>query len=99
MVGREAHEAVYRAPDDQLSTSEPYKYMVPVFGEGIQYGAPLAIERQQVKFLTHALRPEKMRGYASAIAQEVEAWVAQLCDECARDFYDEIKELVLRTST
>ncbi len=70
MVGPDAHEAVYRAPDDQLSAAEPYKYMVPVFGEGIQYGAPLAIERQQVKFLTHALRPDKMRGYAGAIAQE-----------------------------
>jgi hypothetical protein len=61
---------VYRAPDDQLSAAEPYKYMVPVFGEGIQYGAPLEIERQQVKFLTHALRPDKMKGYARVIAHE-----------------------------
>ncbi|MGE4650136.1 MAG: cytochrome P450, partial [Myxococcota bacterium] len=41
MVGVDAHEAVFRAPDDQLSAAEPYQYMVPVFGEGIQYGAPL----------------------------------------------------------
>jgi sterol 14-demethylase len=99
MVGPEAHEAVYRAPDDQLSTSEPYKYMVPVFGEGIQYGAPLPIERQQVKFLTHALRPDKMKGYARVIAQEVEDWVSTWGDRGERDFYDEFKELVLRTST
>jgi len=99
MVGPAAHEAVFRAPDDQLSAAEPYQYMVPVFGEGIQYGAPLAIERQQVKFLTHALRPDKMRGYASAIAQEALAWIAGWGDEGERDFYDEFKELVLRTST
>src|SRR5258705_13317457 len=99
MVGPEAHEAVYRAPEDQLSASEPYKYMVPVFGEGIQYGAPLAIERQQVKFLTHALRPDKMKGYARVIAHEVEEWVGSWGDEGERDFYDEFKELVLRTST
>ena len=99
MVGPDAHEAVYRAPDEQLSAAEPYKYMVPVFGEGIQYGAPLAIERQQVKFLTHALRPDKMKGYARVIAQEVEAWIASWGDEGERDFYDEFKELVLRTST
>jgi sterol 14-demethylase len=99
MVGPEAHEAVYRAPDDQLSASEPYKYMVPVFGEGIQYGAPLPIERQQVKFLTHALRPDKMKGYARVIAHEVEEWVGSWGDEGERDFYDEFKELVLRTST
>src|SRR5262245_4820351 len=99
MVGPEAHEAVYRAPEDQLSASEPYKYMVPVFGEGIQYAAPLAIERQQVKFLTHALRPEQMKGYARVIAHEVEEWIAGWGDEGERDFYDEFKELVLRTST
>jgi sterol 14-demethylase len=99
MVGPDAHEAVYRAPDDQLSAAEPYKYMVPVFGEGIQYGAPLPIERQQVKFLTHALRPDKMKGYARVIAHEVEQWIAGWGDAGERDFYDEFKELVLRTST
>lgn len=99
LVGPEAHEAVFRAPDTQLSASAPYQYMVPVFGEGIQYGAPLEIERQQVKFLTHALRPEKMKGYARVIAQEVEDFAADWGDEGERDFYEEFKELVLRTST
>ncbi len=99
MVGPDAHEAVFRAPDDQLSAAEPYKYMVPVFGEGIQYGAPLEIERQQVKFLSNALRPDKMKGYARVIAQEVEAFVAGWGDAGEKDFYDEFKELVLRTST
>ena len=99
MVGPDAHEAVYRAPEDQLSAAEPYKYMVPVFGEGIQYGAPLEIERQQVKFLSQALRPEKMKGYARVIADEVEDFIADWGDEGERDFHDEFKELVLRTST
>ncbi|MGH7337392.1 MAG: cytochrome P450, partial [Myxococcota bacterium] len=63
------------------------------------YGAPPPIERQQVKFLTHALRPEQMKGYAHVIAHEVEAWIASWGDEGERDFYDEFKELVLRTST
>jgi sterol 14-demethylase len=99
MVGPDAHEAVFRAPDDQLSAAEPYKYMVPVFGEGIQYGAPLPIERQQVKFLTHALRPEKMKGYARVISREVEDFIADWGEEGERDFYDGVKELVLRTST
>jgi sterol 14-demethylase len=99
MVGPEAHEAIFRAPDDQLSAAEPYKYMVPVFGEGIQYGAPLEIERQQVKFLSSALRPDKMQGYAGVIAKEVEDFVADWGDAGDKDFYAEFKELVLRTST
>jgi sterol 14-demethylase len=73
--------------------------MVPVFGEGIQFGAPLEIERQQVKMQASALVLERMRGYAQVIAREVEAWVARWDDEGEKDFYDEFKELVLRTST
>ena len=99
MVGADAHEAVFRAPDSQLSTSAAYQYMVPVFGEGIQYGAPLEIERQQVRFQANALRPEKMRGYSDVIAQEVEAFIADWGDEGEKDFYEEFKKLVLRTST
>lgn len=52
------------------SYSGPYQYMVPVFGEGIQYGAPLAVERQQVKFLSNALRPAAMQAYSQVIANE-----------------------------
>ena len=44
MSGPAASEAVFRAPDDQLSPSPPYRFMVRVFGEGIQFGAPLEIE-------------------------------------------------------
>ena len=99
VVGAQAHEAVFRAPDDQLSTADAYQYMVPVFGEGIQYGAPLDLERQQVRFQANALKPEKMRGYAQVVAAEVERFVTDWEPEGERDFYETFKELVLRTST
>jgi sterol 14-demethylase len=99
MVGPDAHEAVFRAPDQQLSAAAPYAYMVPVFGEGIQYGAPLELERQQVKMQANALRASKMKGYAGVIAQEVEDWVANWGDEGEIDVVTEFQALVLRTST
>jgi sterol 14-demethylase len=99
MVGPEAQEAVFRASDEQLSAADSYRYMVPVFGEGIQFGAPLELERQQVKMQSNALRPEKMRGYARVVAQEVEDRIAGWGDSGEKDFYEEFKELVLRTST
>ena len=99
MVGPDAQEAVFRAPDEQLSPSEPYHYMVPVFGQGIQYGAPFEIERQQVKMQSNALRLDRMKGYAQVIAREVEDWISRWDAEGEKDFYDEFKELVLRTST
>ena len=99
MVGPEAHEAVFRAPDSQLSASAPYQYMVPVFGEGIQYGAPLNLERQQVKMQANALRASKMRGYAQVIAQEVKQRVADWGGAGEIDVYREFQQLVLCTST
>src|SRR5262249_53367096 len=96
---REANEAVFRAPDEQLSAADSYRYMVPVFGEGIQFGAPLELERQQVKIQASALRPEKMKGYARVIAQEVEDRVRGWGDAGEKDFYEEFKQLVLPTPT
>src|SRR6266700_3553603 len=40
VFGPEAHEAVFRAPDELLSPSEAYKIMTPVFGKDIVYDAP-----------------------------------------------------------
>jgi sterol 14-demethylase len=99
VVEPDALEAVFRAPDEQLSAAEAYQYMVPIFGEGIQFGAPLEIERQQVKMQATALRPERMKGYARVIAEEVEDFIAGWGDSGERDIHQEFKELVLRTST
>ena len=99
MASADAQEVVYRAPDDRVSAAAPYQYMVPVFGEGIQYGAPLEIERQQVRFMSDALRPKRMKTYAQVVAQEVEDYIADWGDEGAKEIHDTYKELVLRTST
>ena len=99
VVEPDALEAVFRAPDEQLSAAEAYQYMVPIFGAGIQFGAPLELERQQVKMQATALRPERMKGYARIVAQEVEDFVAGWGDAGERDIHHEFKELVLRTST
>ena len=99
LASADAQEAVYRAPDDRVSASAPYQYMVPVFGEGIQYGAPLEIERQQVRFMSDALKPKRMKSYAQVVAQEVEDFIADWGDEGVREFHDTFKDMVLRTST
>src|SRR5271165_5948066 len=56
MVGPEAHEAFFRAPEEQLNAAAAYQMMVPVFGEGIQFGAPPEIERQQLRMQYQGLR-------------------------------------------
>src|SRR5262245_24749639 len=56
VFGPEAHEAVFRAPDAQLSPSEAYKIMTPVFGKDIVYDAPPDKMAEQLKMLLPALK-------------------------------------------
>lgn len=99
MVGPEAHEAFFRAEDTQLNAAAAYQMMVPVFGEGVQYGAPPEIERQQLRIQYQGLKHEKMINYAAVVAKEVEDFIADWGDEGEIDIYERFTELTLRTST
>lgn len=99
MVGPEAHEAVFRASDEQLSAALAYQYMVPVFGAGVQYGAPLEIERQQLRMHASGLRAERMTYYAPVIGRETHDWTADWGDEGELDFYEAFADLTIKTST
>lgn len=99
LVGPEAHEAFFRAPDDQLSAADAYQMMVPVFGTGVQYGAPPEIERQQLKMQYQGLKHDRMVNYADVVAKEAEDFVADWGDEGEIDIYEKFTELTLKTST
>ncbi len=99
MVGPEAHEAFFRAPEEQLNAAAAYQMMVPVFGEGVQYGAEPNIERQQLRIQYQGLRYEKMTSYSGVVAKEVEDFVRDWGDSGEFDFYDAFTDLTMKTST
>jgi sterol 14-demethylase len=99
MVGPEAHEAVFRADDVKVSAREAYQFMVPIFGKGIQYGAPIDIERQQLRMHSRGLASEKMNHYAPVIAREVRDWIDSWGDRGEMDFYEGFADLTIKTST
>ncbi|GAB3307332.1 cytochrome P450 [Haliea atlantica] len=99
MVGPEAHEAVFRVDDEKVSAREAYQFMVPIFGQGVQYGAPLDIERQQLRMHSRGLASEKMNHYAPVIAQETEQWIADWGEQGEMDFYEGFADLTIKTST
>ncbi len=99
LVSPEAHEAIFRAPDEQLSAAEAYQMMVPVFGEGVQYGAPPELERQQLKIQARGLRQDRMKLYAAVIAREVEDWLQDWGEAGELDVYEAFTRLTLKTST
>src|SRR5262249_45699629 len=75
VFGPEAHEAVFRAADAQLSPSEAYKIMTPVFGKDIVYDAPPEKMAEQLKMLLPALKDRRMRTYGEAGGPEAEGRV------------------------
>ncbi|WP_116365906.1 cytochrome P450 [Parahaliea mediterranea] len=99
MVGPEAHEAVFRVDDVKVSAPEAYQFMVPIFGKGVQYGAPIDIERQQLRMHSRGLASEKMNHYAPIIAKEAEDWIADWGDSGEFDFYEGFADLTIKTST
>ncbi|GAB3279739.1 cytochrome P450 [Parahaliea aestuarii] len=99
MVGPEAHEAVFRVDDVKVSAPEAYQFMVPIFGKGVQYGAPIDIERQQLRMHSRGLASEKMNHYAPIIAKEAEDWIATWGDSGEFDFYEGFADLTIKTST
>lgn len=69
-TGPEAQEALFRLPDEVLSPNAAYKMMVPVFGEGVAYGAEPARMAEQMHMLYPALRNNRMRTYTEIVARE-----------------------------
>jgi sterol 14-demethylase len=99
MFGPEAHEAVFRAPDEQLNPSEAYKIMTPVFGKDIIYDAPPDKMSEQFKMLLPALKDKRMRTYGETIVAEVEKSIEGWGDEGEFDIVDYCRVLTNFTSS
>jgi sterol 14-demethylase len=99
MFGPEAHEAVFRAPDEVLSPSEAYKIMTPVFGKDIVYDAPPAKMAEQLKMLLPALKDRRMRTYGEAVVYETEQTIATWGEMGVVDFVDFCRVLTNFTSS
>jgi len=97
MMGEQAQEAFFRAPDEQLDQAAAYPFMKPVFGEGVVFdGTP---EQRKQAMRNQSLRAEFMKGHAATISHEVERMMEKLGDEGEIDLLDFFSELTVYTST
>lgn len=99
VFGPEAHEAVFRAPDTQLSPSEAYKIMTPVFGKDIVYDASPEKMGEQIKMLLPALKDKRMRTYGEAVVFETEQYVRPWGEAGLVDFVEFCRVLTNFTSS
>ncbi|MEO5721783.1 MAG: cytochrome P450 [Chthoniobacterales bacterium] len=74
LLGPAANAAFFRAPDDQLSAREAYRFTVPIFGRGIAYDVEPEVMSEQVGFIMPALRESRLRTYTEAIAEEAKSY-------------------------
>ncbi|MEM7135185.1 MAG: cytochrome P450 [Myxococcota bacterium] len=87
-TGPEAHESLFRLPDEVLDAREAYKMMIPVFGKGVVYDVSPERMMEQLHMLHPALRNNRMRTYTEIIAEEAElaisgwgdAGTVEVCD-------------------
>jgi sterol 14-demethylase len=97
MFGEEAHEAFFRAPDEQLDQAAAYPFMTPIFGKGVVFdGTP---EQRKEALRNQALRDSFMRGHAETIAEEVEKMIAAWGESGEIDLLDFFAELTIYTSS
>ena len=97
--GPEAHEAFFRAPDDQLCRREAYKLMTPIFGEGVIFDASPKRGEEQVRMSMQMLRDQRMRGYPPIISDELSKLVAGWGESGEVDVLDLMKEATIYASS
>ncbi|HEY1338128.1 MAG TPA: cytochrome P450 [Bryobacteraceae bacterium] len=82
LVGKTVHvltepggnEAFFRAPDDQLSAREAYRFTIPMFGKGVAYDVSPELMDEQIGLIIPALRDARMQTYVQAMEEEAEAY-------------------------
>ena len=97
LVGAEAQEAFFRAPDEQLDQAAAYPFMTPVFGRGVVFDASPEQRRQAMK--NQSLKDKMMRGHAEVIAAETTRMLDRLGESGEIDALDFFAELTLYTSS
>ena len=99
LTGPRAHEAFFRAPDDQLCRREAYKLMTKIFGEGVVFDAPGDRLGQQLGMVMRFLRDHRMRGYPPIIQDETMKAVDEWSSSGEFDLLHVMQDLTLYGSS
>ena len=79
LIGSEAHKAFFEAMDDELDQAPCYRFMIPVFGKGVVYDAPLRKKKTTNALLGGSLRPTELKRYPGIIAKEAYDFFKKFC--------------------
>lgn len=101
LLGPEAQEIFFKAPDEVLSQNEVYDFMKPVFGPGVVYDATR--KKRQVQFSTMAsgLRNNRLKAYVAKVEEETRAYLKKEWGEGSGsiDLLKSLSELTILTAS
>lgn len=99
LIGPEAQEPFFKAPDEVLSQNEVYGFMKPVFGPGIVYDASKKNRQTQFQSMAHGLRTARLKGYTSKIEKETRQYLKTWGDSGELDLFHALSELTILTAS
>lgn len=99
LLGPELGEAFFQAKDDQLSQSEVYGFMKPVFGADVVYDAAPPRRRAQMQNMSKGLRTERLKSYVPKIVAETEQFIKEWGEEGEIDILQALSDLTILTAS
>ena len=97
--GPEAHDAYFRAPEEQFSAKDVYQFTVPIFGRGVAYDVSTEIMDEQLGFLFPALRESMMETFPPVMFDETRRFAEALGDEGEIDLPRAMNNLTVRIAS
>jgi len=94
------HAAFFTPRNEVLSPREVYAFMVPVFGEGVAYGAGYQRMREQLNILAEELAISKFVNFVPAIQAETRRFLAENWnkDSGERNLIDDMSTMIINTA-
>lgn len=100
LIGPAPHAAFFNATDDEMDQADPYKFMTPIFGEGVVYACSIEKRRQQMRALGTALKPANLRLYPDIIAAETRKYFeTKWGNEGEADVHQAFADLIIQTGS
>lgn len=94
------HATFFGPRNEVLSPREVYAFMVPVFGEGVGYGASYGRMREQLNFLAEELTISKFQNFVPAIQHEVRKFMEENWKEDTGiiNIQDDMSAMIINTA-
>jgi len=100
MIGPDAQAVFFKASDEELSPKEAYKFMIPVFGQGVVYDSPTEVMYEQLRFVRSSLTLGQLKKAVPIIAEESKGYFARVWgDEGSVDILDHLNKLTILTAS